>query len=74
MDRGGHDRMERADLDFHERVSRAFTDFATAPWQAAHAECGTIVAIDGRGTEREVFARVLAVLAARWPEEFATTD
>jgi dTMP kinase len=74
MDRGGHDRMERADLDFHERVSRAFTDFATASWQSAHAECGTIVAIDGRGTEREVFARVLAVLAARWPEEFATTD
>ncbi len=74
MVRGGHDRMERAELDFHERVARAFTDFATSPWQASHAECGTIVAIDGRGTEREVFARVLSVLAARWPEEFATTD
>ena len=46
-------------IEFHERVARAFADFATSPWQAAHAECGTIVAIDGRGTEREVFARVI---------------
>ena len=49
MDRGGHDRMERADLDFHERVAHAFTDFAAPPWQAAHPECGPIVPIDGAG-------------------------
>jgi len=73
MDRGGHDRMERADLGFHERVARAFADFAMPAWQATHMECGEIVPVDGRGAEREVFARVLAALAARCPEEFATT-
>src|SRR5262249_14190493 len=29
MTRGGHDRMERADIEFHERVARAFDEFAT---------------------------------------------
>lgn len=73
MSRGGHDRMERAAIDFHERVARAFDEFATPAWQAAHAESGAIVAVDARGNEREVFARMLAVLAARWPDDFSTT-
>jgi dTMP kinase len=73
MDRGGHDRMERAELEFHDRVASAFSDFASPTWQSAHAECGPIVAVDGHGTEREVFARVLSVLVERWPEEFTTT-
>jgi dTMP kinase len=73
MDRGGHDRMERADIEFHERVARAFSDFAAPAWQSVHAECGPIVSVDGRGAERDVFARVLAALIARWPDEFATT-
>lgn len=73
MDRGGHDRMERAELEFHERVARAFADFATPAWQATHAECGEIVSVDARGTIHDVFGRVLAALVARWPDEFATT-
>jgi dTMP kinase len=73
MSRGGHDRMERADIEFHERVARAFDEFATPEWQAAHTEGGVIVPVDARGAERDVFARLLAVLVARWPDEFETT-
>ena len=68
--RGFADRMERAGADFHERVAAAFTLFAGAGWQAAHPECGPIVAIDGAGDESAVFDRVLAALAARWPASF----
>ena len=71
MDRGGHDRMERTEIAFHERVTRAFDVFATPAWQAAHAECGPIVAVDGRGTETEVFARLVETLRTRWPDAFA---
>lgn len=70
MERGGHDRMERADIAFHERVARAFDDFAKPAWQAEHAECGPIVTVDARGTEDEVFARVLDVIHPRWPDVF----
>ncbi len=73
MDRGGHDRMERAELEFHERVARAFADFATPAWQATHAECGEIMSVDARGTPHDVFGRILVALVARWPAEFATT-
>ncbi len=62
MERGGHDRMERADVAFHDRVARAFDEFATAEWQRGHPECGRIVSVDGRGAEHDVFARVLAAL------------
>ena len=73
MDRGGHDRMERAEIAFHERVTGAFDEFATPAWQAAHAECGPILAVDGRGAATEVFARVMATLHARWPDAFSAT-
>ena len=69
--RGGHDRMERADLAFHERVAGAFTTFADPKWQAGHPECGPIVLVDASGTEREVLDRLLATLRGRWPESFA---
>jgi dTMP kinase len=65
--RGAPDRMERASDDFHYRVASAFTQFATAEWQRAHPECGPIVSIDARGSERDVFARVQSELARRWP-------
>ena len=68
--RGGHDRMERADAAFHDRVARAYESFATAAWAATHAECGPIALVDGSGAEEEVFARVLAALRSRWPESF----
>jgi dTMP kinase len=68
--RGERDRMERADLAFHERVSRAFSRFTTAEWQRAHPECGPIELIDATGTESEVFDRVVIALHAHWPETF----
>ena len=69
--RGGPDRMEQAAADFHDRVARAFADFATAEWQAAHAEAGPVVTIDARGTVREVFDRVRDSLSRRWPGTFS---
>ncbi|MFI5228783.1 MAG: dTMP kinase [Gemmatimonadales bacterium] len=70
LERGEHDRMERADLGFHERVAEAFAAFADPEWQRANRECGPIVLIDGRGAPRVVFGRVLAALRERWPESF----
>jgi dTMP kinase len=68
--RGAHDRMERAELAFHERVSRAFARFATPEWQQNHPECGPIELIDADGSESEVFDRVVIALHAHWPETF----
>lgn len=69
--RGAHDRIEQAEADFHERVARAFAEFATREWQTAHPEGGPVVTVDARGSEKEVFARVLAALEKRWPGTFA---
>lgn len=68
--RGERDRMERAELAFHERVASAFAAFAAPGWQRAHAECGPIVVVDARGSESEVAARVWAPLHERWPDIF----
>lgn len=68
--RGGHDRMERSGDAFHERVGTAFRSFAAPAWQASHAECGSIVIIDGRGDVATVGARVIDAVAGRWPETF----
>src|SRR5919198_2286538 len=38
--RGAHDRIEREDAAFHERVADAFAEIATAEWQDAHPEAG----------------------------------
>jgi dTMP kinase len=65
--RGGHDRMERAELAFHERVANAFATFATADWQATHPECGRIVILDAQGSEDVVFARIRTTLEQQWP-------
>lgn len=70
--RGGHDRIEQTELAFHQRVSRAFVEFATPEWQREHPECGPIVVVDGAGTEAEVYDRVWAELHARWPGTFPT--
>jgi len=69
--RSGHDRIEQADAGFHERVTRAFAEFATTEWQAAHPEAGPVVTIDARGGVKDVFARMLANLERRWPGNFA---
>ena len=68
--RGEHDRMERVELDFHDRVARAFERFATETWQRAHPECGPIVLIDAGGSTGEVCGRVRIALHARWPGTF----
>jgi len=66
----GLDRIENVELEFHERVARAFETFAAGTWQSAHPECGPISLIDATGSERDVFAAVLAELHTRWPEIF----
>jgi len=71
--RGPHDRMEQSDAAFHERVARAFEQFATQEWQDAHPEAGPVVIVDARGSVADVFARVLASLERRWPGTFART-
>jgi dTMP kinase len=68
--RGGHDRIEQSGDAFHERVARAFAEFATAAWQAARPEVGPIVVVDARGTEDEVAERITEALHERWPETF----
>ena len=72
-ERGPHDRMERADAEFHERVARAFEEFATKDWQSAHPEAGLVVSVDARGSVEDVLARVLATLRQRWPRTFAAS-
>jgi dTMP kinase len=67
---GARDRMERAELAFHERVANAFTQFTSPEWQRAHPECGPIVLVDAVGTEEAVLARVLDALRTKWPGTF----
>lgn len=69
--RGGHDRMERAHLDFHERVGRAFGRFAEPAWQASHPECGPIQIVDAQGSAEDVSSRIRSALHSRWPGTFA---
>jgi dTMP kinase len=66
--RGGHDRMEASGAEFHARVEGAFAEFATAPWQRAHPECGPIVAVRGDGEADAVADRVAAAVAHAFPE------
>lgn len=66
--RGAKDRMEQADPVLHERVVRAFADFATSEWQRANPEAGPIVTVDALGTEREVHERVMRAVSARLSE------
>jgi dTMP kinase len=68
--RGERDRMERAELAFHERVAHAYDTFITPAWQRGHPECGPIVNVDALGSEAEVFDRVQSTLGIRWPEIF----
>lgn len=68
--RGARDRMEQAGTEFHERIGRAFSTFATDEWCARHPECGRVVSVDARGTPDEVAARVAGALADNVPEKF----
>ena len=68
--RGEHDRIERADARFHERVAAAYARFAGADWQSRHPDCGPIAVVDASGSEGEVFERVHTLLRERWPGSF----
>jgi dTMP kinase len=72
--RGGHDKIERAGDQFHERVDAAFERFLDPGWQANHPEAGPIVGIDGTGSEDEVGGRIAGALGERWPETFAASS
>jgi len=72
--RGSADRIESAGDAFHDRVERAFTECASPAWQAAHPECGPIVAVNADGAEGAVLDRVLGVLAERMPEQFTVQN
>jgi dTMP kinase len=69
--RGPRDRMERTGDAFHERVSAAFSEYATREWQASHPECGPIIKVEAVGGVEDVEARVAAALAAACPEPFS---
>ncbi len=66
--RSGPDRIEQSGREFHERVERAFAEFATPAWQHTHGECGPIVAVDASGDPNAVEALVLDAVTARFPE------
>ncbi len=62
-----HDRIEALGEAFHRRVADAFAEFAKPDWQAAHAECGPIIALSAEGTETEVGDRVREAIENKWP-------
>jgi dTMP kinase len=68
--RGAHDRLERADREFHERVARAFAAFTDSRWQQAHPECGPVVSVDATDVVEAVHRSIVRVLQRRWPESF----
>ena len=68
--RGKRDRIERAGLDFHERVARAFGEFTEPEWSERLPELGEIEKVNAQGDVEEVFDRVLDVLSRYWPETF----
>jgi dTMP kinase len=70
--RGARDRMERADDEFHQRVTAAFRQFADPQWQHSHQECGPIKLIDATGDEMAVQKRVVAALVAAFPQPFGS--
>ncbi|MEW5916223.1 MAG: dTMP kinase [Gemmatimonadota bacterium] len=70
MKRGGHDRLERNEREFHARVREAFRLFATGPWQKEHPEAGRIELLDAAGPEDVVERRVLDVLIKHVPQTF----
>jgi dTMP kinase len=70
--RGARDRMEKADDEFHQRVTNAFRQFADPRWQDSHRECGPIKLIDATGDEMAVQKRVVAALVTAFPQPFGS--
>jgi dTMP kinase len=69
--RGERDRIERAGIDFHERVANAFQQFVEGDWLRQHPETGHVDVIDARGSIDAVSNRIWSLLVASWPETFA---
>ncbi len=72
--RGDADRMERSGDAFHERVAAAFNRFATPAWQAEHAECGPIIAVDGAEGVDGVALHVLDAVLQACPDVRAALE
>ena len=70
--RGARDRMEKAEDEFHHRVSDAFRKFVDPKWQHSHPECGPIKLIDGTGDEKTVHQRIVSALIAAFPQPFGS--
>lgn len=69
--RSSKDRMERADDDFHKRVSGAFALFASDSWQHDHPECGPIMKVDGTKSPEIVQNEIVGILAQNLREDFS---
>lgn len=65
--RGEQDRIEQLGDEFHTRVEQGFARFVSSDWQREHAECGLIVAVDGRGHPAEVHERVVDAIREKIP-------
>ncbi len=62
VQRGQADRLERYGPAFDARVAAAYAATATSAWQAAHPECGPIVAVTADGSVESITARLLATI------------
>lgn len=60
--RGQADRLERYGVDFDARVAEAYAASVTPAWQAAHPECGPIVAVPADGAVEAVTAQLLSAI------------
>jgi len=60
--RGNRDRIEREDLEFHQRVAEAYRELAQSE--------PNVALVGGRGEIEEVFVAVWAALSTRFPETF----
>ncbi len=60
--RGIADRLERYGDAFDARVAAAYAASVTAAWQAAHPECGPIVAVPADGDLETITARLLTTI------------
>jgi len=60
--RGVADRLERYGEAFDARVADAYAASVTPAWQAAHPECGPIVAVPADGAVAAITSQVLATI------------
>ena len=71
--RGRADRLERYGAAFDARVAAAYAAAATPAWQAAHPECGTIVAVPADGAVAAITTRLLALIVEHQSQNVVLT-